>query len=157
MCASNWRCTTPLWGRGGDITLFQKIFSDVPEVGVDTHGDVPEVGVDTHGDVTRGGDEESGDVPTQSPQGGGAPRIWTTHYFSICKTDQLKEYLRLDFNWYTTYAWTNYLSSNNISHYITIITAYYKKSFDTCILWLFGPKNVQNGIMESDVQVWRGW
>ena len=37
------------------------------------------------------------------------------------------------FNWYITYAWTIYLSSNTISHYITIITPYYKKSFDTWI------------------------
>ena len=73
MCDSNSWCTTPLWGRGGDFTLFKKIISDVPGSGVDTHGDVTRVGVEESGDVTRGGAEESSDVPTQSPQGGGAP------------------------------------------------------------------------------------
>ena len=59
----------PLWGQGGDFILFEKIISDVPGVGVNTHGDVTRVGAEKSGDVTRGGAEESGDVPTQSPQG----------------------------------------------------------------------------------------
>ena len=73
MCDSNSWCATPLWGRGGDFTLFEKIISDVPRAGVDTHGDVTRVGAEESGDVTRGGAEASGDVPTPSPQGGGAP------------------------------------------------------------------------------------
>ena len=75
MCDSNSWCATPLWGRGGDFTLFEKIISDVPRAGVDTHGDVTRVGAEESGDVTRGGAEASGDVPTPSPQGGGAPWI----------------------------------------------------------------------------------
>ena len=73
MCDSNSWCATPLWGRGGDFTLFEKIISDVPRVGVATHVDVTRVGAEESGDVTRGGAEASGDVPTPSPQGGGAP------------------------------------------------------------------------------------
>ena len=73
MCDSNSWFTTPLWGQGGDFTLFEKIISDVPRAGVDTHGDVTRVGAEESGDVTRGGAEASGDVPTPSPQGGGAP------------------------------------------------------------------------------------
>ena len=71
MCDSNSWCATPLWGRGGDFTLFEKIISDVPRAGVDTHGDVTRVGAEESGDVTRGGAEASGDVPTLSPQGVG--------------------------------------------------------------------------------------
>ena len=73
MFDSNSWCPTPLWGGGGDFTLFEKIISDVPRAGVDTHGDVTRVGAEESGDVTRGGAEASGDVPTPSPQGGGAP------------------------------------------------------------------------------------
>ena len=65
----------PCGDRVGISLYLKEIISDVPQVVVDIHSDVTRDGADMLGDVTRGGDEENGDVPTQSPQGGGAPRI----------------------------------------------------------------------------------
>ena len=69
MCAANSRFTAPLSGQGENFTLFEKIISDIPRVGFDTHGDASRVGLNMLGDVTRRRAEENGDIPTQSPQG----------------------------------------------------------------------------------------
>ena len=75
MCGSNRWCTTPLSGKGGDITLFCQNIDDSPWGRAELNRDTPAPRADFVRDTPAPRAGFVREVPTLPQQGGGTPPI----------------------------------------------------------------------------------